>query len=95
MIAVKALYKQGKVEFLDSPPDIDQALVAVVFLEMETVKDALVPYLDHMEGMDWGEPMDEEGAQTLLAMHEELAPYRTEAHQAYTTDAYKVDGEEA
>ena len=95
MIAVKALYKQGKVEFLDSPPDIDQALVAVVFLETETVEDALAPYLDQMDGMDWGEPMDAEGARSLLAMHEELAPYRTEAHQAYTPDAYKLDVEEA
>ena len=43
MIAVKALYKQGKIEFLDSPPDVAQALVAVVLLDMETVQDLLAP----------------------------------------------------
>jgi len=95
MIAVKALYKQGKIEFLDSPPDIDQALVAVVFLEMETVEDALAPYLDQVDSMDWGEQMDEEGAQSLLAIHEELAPYRTEVNQTYTAETHKLDTEEA
>ena len=83
MIAIKALYRQGKIEFLDSPPDIAQALVAIVFLEMETVEDALAPYLDLMDAMDWGEPVDEDGARALLAVHEELAPYRTEVNHAY------------
>ena len=83
MIAIKALYRQGKIEFLDSPPDIAQALVAIVFLEMETVEDALAPYLGLMDAMDWGEPMDEDGARALLVVHEELATYRTEVNQAY------------
>ena len=83
MIAIKAIYRQGKIEFLDSPPDIAQALVAIVFLEMETVQDALAPYLDLMDAMDWGEPVDEDGARALLAVHEGLAPYRTEVNQAY------------
>lgn len=95
MFAVKALFKQGKVQFLDSPPDIDQALVAVVFLEMEAAKDIVAPYLDLVDDIDWGEPMDEEGAQSLLAMHEELAPYRTEVNQTYTTEAHKLDAKEA
>ena len=41
MIAIKALYKQGEIEFLDPPPDIAQALVAIVFLE--TLEDTLAP----------------------------------------------------
>ena len=81
MIAIKALYKQGEIEFLDPPPDIAQALVAIVFLE--TVEDTLAPYLELMDVMDWGEPVDEEGARALLAMHEELAPYRAEVNQAH------------
>ena len=48
MIAVKALYKQGKIEFLDPPPDVAQALVAVVFLDMETVQDVLVGDYPHL-----------------------------------------------
>jgi hypothetical protein len=83
MIAIKALYKQGKIEFLDPPPDVAQALVAIVFLDMETVEDALAPYLDLMDAMDWGEPVDEDGAEVLVAVHEELAPYRVEVNQAY------------
>jgi len=83
MIAVKALYERGKIEFLEPPPDITQALVAVVFLEMETVKDVLAPYAESMEKMVWGEPMDEEGARALLSVHEELAPYRSEVNRAY------------
>jgi len=83
MIAVKALYKRGKIEFLDLPPDITRALVAVVFLEMETVEDALAPYLGLIDAMDWGEPVDEHGARALVTVHEELAPYRREVNQAY------------
>jgi len=81
MIAIKALYKQGEIEFLDPPPDIAQALVAIVFLE--TVEDTLAPYLELMDVMDWGEPVDEDGARALLAMHEDLAPYRAEVNQAH------------
>ena len=83
MIAIKALYKQGKIEFLDPPPDIARALVAIVFLEMETVEDALAPYLGLMDAMDWGKRVDEDGARELVAMHDELAPYRVEVNQAY------------
>ena len=82
MIAVRALYKQGEVEFLEPPPDVARALVAVVFLEMETVENALTPYLNVMDAIDWGESMDEDGAKTLVAVHEELAPYRAEVNQA-------------
>jgi hypothetical protein len=83
MIAVKALYERGKIEFLESPPNVDQALVAVVFLDAEMVEDALAPYANLMETTTWGEPMDEEGAGVLLAVHEELAPYRAEVNRAY------------
>ena len=83
MIAIRALYKQGKIEFLDPPPDVERALVAVVFLEMEATEDVLAQYVDLMDTMDWGEPIDEEGARALVAMHEELTPYRAEVNQAY------------
>ncbi len=80
MIAIKALYKQGEVEFLEPPPDIAQALVAIVFLETEeTIEDVLASYADLIDTMDWGEPMDEDGARTMVALHDELAPYRVEA----------------
>ncbi len=83
MIAVRALYKQGQIEFLDPPPDIARALVAIVFLDVETAEEALAPYVNLMDNMDWGEPVDENGARALVAVHEELAPYRSEVNQAY------------
>ncbi len=83
MIAVKALYDQGQIQFLDPPPDIGRSLVAIVFLEMEpAVEDPLASYADVMDVLDWGRPMDEEGARALVAMHEELAPYRAAVNQA-------------
>lgn len=82
MIAIQALYKQGEIEFLEPPPDIERALVAIVFLETGTVEDVLAPYLDLMDTMDWGRPIDGDGAKALLAVHEELAPYRAEVNQA-------------
>lgn len=83
MIAVKAVYERGKIEFLEPPPDVTRALVAVVFLETEMVEDVLAPYAGWMEKMTWGEPMDEEGAKALLTVHEELGPYRSEVNRAY------------
>ena len=83
MIAIRALYKRGKIEFLDPPPDVARALVVIVFLEMKTMEDVLGPYVDLMDTMDWGEPIDEEGARALVAIHEEFAPYRAEVNQAY------------
>ena len=83
MIAVKALYDQGQIRFLDPPPDIARSLVAIVFLEMEpAAEDTLASYEDVMDVMDWGRPMDEAGARALVAMHEELAPYRAAVNQA-------------
>ena len=90
MIAVKALYKRGKIEFLDPPPNIERSLVAIVFLEMETVEDALAPYLDSMNTAEWGQPIDEEGAEVLLAVHEELAPYRLERRNVATLQRSNV-----
>ena len=83
MIAIRALYERGKIKLLEPPPDIARALVAIVFLQTETVQDPLAPYVGLMDGMDWGEPMDEDGARALLAVHEELAPYRAEVNQVY------------
>ena len=83
MIAIRALYKQGQIEFLDPPPDVARALVAIVFLEMDSLEDVLAPYAGLMDAMDWGEPVDEDGARALVTLHEELAPYRVEVNQAY------------
>jgi hypothetical protein len=75
MIAVKALYEQGNVKFLEPTPSVEHAMVVVVFLDARGE--------DALRGLAWGERMDEVGAQTLVAMHEELAPCRAEAEQAY------------
>ena len=83
MIAVRALYEQGQIKFLDTPPNIARAMVAIVFLNMETVEETLLPYVGLMDNIDWGEPVDKDGARALLAIHEELAPYRAEVNQAY------------
>jgi len=91
MITVKAIYDRGKVEFLEPVPDVERALVAVVFLEVAPAEVVLASYGDVLSTMAWGEPMDEEGAFVLMAIHEEMAPYRVEAEGAYLAS----EGEEA
>jgi len=86
MIAVKALYRAGEVEFLEPPPALAQTPVIVVFLDPERVEMGLAPTVEQLDAMDWGEPMDAEGAQMLVALHEELAPYRIAATQAGDPD---------
>jgi len=86
MIAVKALYRAGEVEFLEPPPALAQTPVIVVFLDPARVEDVLAPTTEYLAAVDWGEPMDAEGSQILLALHEELAPYRIEATQAWDQD---------
>ena len=81
MIAVRALYRGSKIEFLEPPPTLAQTPVIVVFLEAEGVEDVLAPYAEQMAATNWGEPMDSEGARLLVALHEELTPYRTETNQ--------------
>jgi len=67
MRAVKATYEQGQVKFLEPVPQVERALVAVVFLNIDPVEALVASYGSLLEGMKWGEPMDEEGARTLLA----------------------------
>lgn len=86
MIAVKALYRAGEVEFLEPPPALAQTPVIVVFLDPENGESYLAPMIEHVDALDWGEPMDVEGAQMLVALHEELAPYRIAATQAWEPD---------
>ena len=86
MIAVKALYRAGEVEFLEPPPALAQTPVIIVFLDPERVEIDLAPTVEQLDAMDWGEPMDAEGAQMLVALHEELAPYRIAATQAWDPD---------
>jgi len=83
MITVRGLYEDGKIKLLEAPPDIARAQVAIVFLESETVADLLASYAAMGEAFEWGEPMDEEGARTLVAVHEELAPYRAEVNRGH------------
>jgi hypothetical protein len=83
MITVRAIYEEGKIQFLEPPPDVARAQVAVVFLETETVEDVVASHKALVETMDWGEPMDEEGARTLVAVYEDLVPYRTEVNEAH------------
>ncbi len=86
MIAVRALYRAGEVEFLEPPPALAQTPVIVVFLDPDRGTDIFVPTTEYLATVDWGLPMDAEGAETLLALHEELAPYRVEATQTYDQD---------
>lgn len=83
MIAVRALYRAGEVEFLEPPPAFAQTPVIVVFLDPERRDDVLTPGTENPTVADWGEPMDAEDLQLLLALHEELAPFRIEATQGW------------
>ena len=83
MIAVKALYREGRIEFLEPPPALTQVPVIIVFLEGEREKDVLAVYTEQIDVIDWGIPMDEEGGRMLVALHEQLVPYRTEVDHTY------------
>jgi hypothetical protein len=85
MIAVKAIYDRGKVQFLEPLPEIERAVVAVIFLGSPPLETLLADYQDAFRATEWGAPMDEAGAATLLALHEELASYRAEAESALET----------
>ena len=80
MIAVRAVYREGEIEFLETPPTLAQMPVIIIFLDEDKVEGILASYVEWTEAIDWGEPMDEEGAQMLVALHEELTPYRTEVN---------------
>lgn len=83
MIAVRALYRQGEIQFLDSPPAVTHAPVIVLFAaegEPDEAKPA-ADYAEHVAETIWGEPIDEEGAGLLVALHEELAPYTDPAER--------------
>jgi hypothetical protein len=86
MIAVKAIYDQGTIRFLEPLPEIERALVAVVFLETDLAESVVAAFQDVLGTVTWGEPMDEEGAAVLLALHEELAPYRLEAEESLAVE---------
>lgn len=79
MIAVKAMYEQGNIKFLDSPPLIEQTPVVVVFLDVNHQD----PWLEGLQESQESESMDEEDAQLLMSIHQELMPYRAEAEDAY------------
>ena len=83
MITIKAVYDRGNVQFLEPTPSIERALVAVVFLDPSPPEE-LWPWLRETDRCShWGEPMDDEGAGELLAIHDQLTPYRAEAEEAY------------
>ncbi|MGB0386552.1 MAG: hypothetical protein ACPGWR_17220 [Ardenticatenaceae bacterium] len=79
MIAVKAMYQQGNIKFLDRPPLVEQTPVVVVFLD-QNLQD---PWLSGYGDLQESEPMDEEDAQLLMSTYQELMPYRIEAENAY------------
>lgn len=83
MITVKAIYEQGRVEFLEPVPQIERALVAVVFLDIDPVEALVASYGGLLERVKWGVPMDEEGARMLVEIHEELLPYSLEVEETY------------
>jgi len=83
MKAVKALYEQGSIKLLEPAPPVEQALVVVVFLDVRLEDALLAIYGDTVRSISWGDPVDEEGARALVSVHEELAPYRMAAEEAY------------
>jgi hypothetical protein len=83
MIAVKAVYERGRVKLLEPAPPLKKALAVVVFLEDYLGPTVSPSQEDTPKTIEWGQPIDEEGAQLLVAIHEELAPYRLEAEDAY------------
>lgn len=86
MIAVKAIYDRGEIQFLEPLPEIERALIAVIFLETDLPETVVTALQDVLGTVVWGDPMDEEGAAALLALHEELAPYRAEAEAILTAE---------
>jgi hypothetical protein len=86
MIAVKAIYERGKIQFLEPLPEIERALIAVIFLEADLPETVVTAWQGALGTVVSGEPMDEEGAAALLALHEELAPYRAEAEAILTAE---------
>ena len=56
---------------------------AVVFLNIDPVEALVASYGGLLERVKWGEPMDEEGARTLVEIHEELLPYSLEVEETY------------
>lgn len=83
MIAVKAMYDHGIIKFLEPVPSVERALVAVVFQDVSLEEALVSSYQDAEVGSEGHEPMDAGGAKVLMAVHEELAPYRIEAVTAY------------
>lgn len=86
MIAVKAIYDRGEIQFLEPLPEIERALIAVIFLETDLPETVVTALQDVLGTVVWGDPMDEEGAAALLTLHEELAPYRAEAEAILTAE---------
>lgn len=86
MIAVKAIYDRGNIQFLEPLPEVDRAVVAVVFLGADLADSVVDAFQDVLTTVKWGEPIDEEGAGALLSLHEELAPYRVEAERILTAE---------
>ena len=86
MFAVKAIYDRGKIQFLEPLPEIEHAVLAVIFMENEHSDVGVTAAQDVLGTVVWGEPMDKEGAAALLALNEELAPYRAEAEAILTAE---------
>ena len=82
MIAVKAMYDRGNIKFLEPFPPVERALVAVVFQDVSLEEALMSSYQDAEVGSEGHEPMDAGGAAALMAVLEELAPYRIEAEAA-------------
>ncbi|MBM4456971.1 MAG: hypothetical protein FJ011_04245 [Chloroflexi bacterium] len=83
MIAVRAIYEQGQIKLLEPAPTMNKALAVVVFFDDRLGTAWPIVRKRDSEPIEWGEPIDEEGAQFLMAVHEELAPYRIEGEEAY------------
>ena len=82
MIAVRALYRGSKIEFLEPPPALAQAPVIVIISGSRGWTDVLTPYAEQMAAINSRRAEDDEDREAAwLLLHEEPPPYRTETNQ--------------
>ena len=54
MIAVKAIYDRGNIQFLEPLPEVERALVAVVFLETDLAESVAAAFQDVLDTVRCG-----------------------------------------
>jgi len=83
MIALDAVYDRGNVRLLEPCAEARRTRAIVILLD-PLPEDALCGTAgEALDSLEWGAPADEEAAAELIGIHEELAPYRAQAENAY------------